>query len=103
MAGDPAFSTRWLETVLADRLRAVRPEAPAAAVRLIRREGMRAIAEVEHLRGPEARKAWNVHVALPQGPPVELRTHRTWGTLRGAKSWLRAQVGPRRSRIRAAD
>ncbi|MCI4337551.1 MAG: hypothetical protein L3K18_04410 [Thermoplasmata archaeon] len=89
MAGEPAFSTRWLESTLAERLRSGRPDVPPIPVRVIRREGDRAVAEVEHAWAADARKSWNARLALPSGTPVELVTRRTWGTLRGAKAWLR--------------
>jgi len=60
--------------------------------RLVRSEGRRAIAEVDHRSVGRARAAWNG--AAPTGPALE--TRRTWGTLVGAKNWLRR--GPDRPR-----
>jgi hypothetical protein len=54
--------------------------------RVIRVEGARAIVEVDHLAADRARVAWNG--PLPNGLG-RLATVRTWGTLVGAKNWLR--------------
>lgn len=96
VAGDPAVSTRSLESLLADRLRAACPDGAPSTVRVIRREGPRAVAEVEHLQANSARRAWNGHVALATGAGLDLQTLRTWGTLRGAKAWLRSAPYPKR-------
>ncbi|MCI4333577.1 MAG: hypothetical protein L3K01_07665 [Thermoplasmata archaeon] len=92
VAGDPSFSTRWLETALADRLRAACPDPEPARVRLIRREGARAVVELDHRRVPAARGAWNAAFPSPSGRPVEIATVRSWGTLRGAKVWIRGPL-----------
>ncbi|HXW66990.1 MAG TPA: hypothetical protein VEL82_03825 [Thermoplasmata archaeon] len=55
----------------------------------MRAEAHRAIAEVDHRDAPAARAAWTVDVGNGPGT-VRLATRRTWGTLRGAKAWLRA-------------
>jgi len=55
--------------------------------RLIRSDGYRAIAEIDQHRLAATRAAWNAPV---DGGDARLATRRTWGTLRGAKAWLRA-------------
>ena len=89
MAGEPPVPTRAIESALLARLRAALPEGAPVRVRVIRREGDRAIAEVEHRQADSARSAWNGKIPVPGGS-FEATTHRTWGTLRGAKIWLRA-------------
>ena len=54
--------------------------------RLVRSDGYRAIAEVDQFRAVAAREAWTTVV---EAPDVRLVTGRTWGTLVGAKRWLR--------------
>jgi hypothetical protein len=46
--------------------------------------------EVDHRVVPAARQAWNITLVAPSGRAVQLSTRRSWGTLRGAKAWLRA-------------
>jgi len=53
--------------------------------RVIRADGRRAVVEVEHLDAATARAAWTS--VARDGP--SLVTRRTWGTLLGAKAWLR--------------
>ena len=55
--------------------------------RLLRAEGRRAIVEVAHTDLAAARIAWNAPVA--GSPQLRLSTRRTWGTLVGAKRWIR--------------
>ncbi len=88
VAGEPfpPPSPRWWESALRrgfDRARI------GGRFRLVRSDGYRAVVEVDQHRSPAARAAWN-------GPAddtgsVALVTRRTWGTLRGAKAWLRAR------------
>jgi len=89
VAGEPvpSLSPRAWESLLAERL--ARGDGPAPRFRLVRSEGRRAIAEVDHLSARRAREAW----AAPPPDPNEptLRPHRTWGTLVGAKEWLRGR------------
>jgi hypothetical protein len=61
---------------------------PVPRFRLIRVEGRRAVVEVGHVDVARARVAWNQVVIPPQG---NLATYRTWGTLVGAKRWLRSE------------
>ena len=89
MAGEPPVPTRAIESALLARLRAALPSGAPVRVRLIRREGDRAIAEVEHRQADAARSAWNGKILVPGGS-FEATTYRTWGTLRLAKTWLRA-------------
>jgi hypothetical protein len=56
--------------------------------RLIRVDGYRAVAEVDHERSSAARTAWNG--PADERGEVRLVTRRTWGTLRPAKAWLRS-------------
>jgi len=80
----PPPSPHWWEATLRrgfDRARV------AGRFRLVRAERYRAIAEVDQLRAVAARGAWT---GPADEPGVRLTTRRTWGTLRGAKAWLRA-------------
>ena len=61
--------------------------------RLIRSDGYRAIAEVDQFRALAARVAWTTSVDAT-GTSVRLAARRTWGTLRGAKAWLREGAVP---------
>jgi hypothetical protein len=74
-------------------------------VRVIRAEAVRAIVEVEHRTALHTRQVWNAVVSSPNGERWEITTKRTWGTLVGAKSWLRerrkSSAGPRRGGDRA--
>jgi RNase P/RNase MRP subunit POP5 len=88
VAGEPfpPPSLRWWETTLR---RALDASSAPGAFRIVRAEGYRAIVEVDQWWASAAREAWTCRSAIP-GESVELRTRRTWGTLRGAKVWLRA-------------
>jgi hypothetical protein len=57
-------------------------------------EGVRAVVEIDHLLLPQARSAWNGTIADAAQRSVRVSTIRTWGTLRGAKLWLRGPVRP---------
>jgi RNase P/RNase MRP subunit POP5 len=85
----PPFAPRWWEATLR---RCLDEAGVPAGFRLVRAEGARAIAEVEHHAADRARGAWSTVVREP-GRSVEIATRRTWGTLRGAKSWLRRRDG----------
>ncbi|HTT73955.1 MAG TPA: hypothetical protein VMG99_07435 [Thermoplasmata archaeon] len=80
----PPLSPRGWESALTGAAAALRPAGPLP-FRLVRFAGRRAIVEVEHAAVADARRAWN-------GPRdgIVLATRRTWGTLVGAKRWLRA-------------
>jgi hypothetical protein len=81
----PPGSPHAWEAVLRARLE--RAGISPSCFRLIRFEGPRAIAEVDHRTAPLARAAWE---APGTGPPdLPLVPRRTWGTLVGAKAWLR--------------
>jgi hypothetical protein len=80
----PSFSRDW-ETLLHRRLDRV--AYGAVPFRLIRADGRRAVVEVAHVHVPAVRAAWNSTPAT--GGEPELTTRRTWGTLVGAKAWLR--------------
>ncbi|MGA7476705.1 MAG: hypothetical protein WBW47_05735 [Thermoplasmata archaeon] len=83
----PSLSPRAWEGLLADRLASA--GVPVRRFRVIRAEGRRAIVEVDHLAASRARAAWN---AVPAGPnEIRLVPQRTWGTLVGAKAWLRGR------------
>jgi hypothetical protein len=85
----PPLPPRWWEATLRRCLdRAGVPD----RFRVVRVYGRRAIAEVEHRAAPAARAAWSAR-DVESAPPLELTTIRTWGTLRGAKAWLR-EPGP---------
>jgi hypothetical protein len=89
VAGDLSVPSSWWEGVLVDRLRLLAPTGAPIRIRWIRREGSRAIVEVDHLVVAAAREAWNIALVAPNGRPVQIATKRSWGTLRGAKAWLR--------------
>ena len=100
MAGEhlPAFlSPRWWESTL----RAALPpdeRGTAEALRVIRSEGTRAVVQVDQFHAVPFRSVWN-HPMLG-GPGLRFTTRRTWGTLVGAKQWLRQrrespEAGPR--------
>jgi hypothetical protein len=46
--------------------------------------------EVDQFRAPAARIAWTIPLDESRPGGTALRACRTWGTLRGAKAWLRA-------------
>ncbi len=83
VAGEPfpSLSPPSFEALLREAL--VRRTGTAPRFRVIRSDGARGIAEVDHRDAPAARDAWNSSVGS-----LDLRTHRTWGTLVGAKTWL---------------
>ncbi|HYA55025.1 MAG TPA: hypothetical protein VEG42_05435 [Thermoplasmata archaeon] len=85
----PPLSPRAWEGLLAERWTAA-PASPTPPFRLIRAEGRRAIVEVDHLFAAEARAAWAAR-PTEAGRPT-LVPHRTWGTLVGAKAWLRSRA-----------
>jgi RNase P/RNase MRP subunit POP5 len=68
---------------------------PAPRFRVIRAEARRAIVEVGHLDLARVRAA--LQAPGPDGRPGALVPRRTWGTLVGAKAWLRAPGGGGRS------
>ena len=89
VAGDhpPPFSTAAWEQFL--RRHGAPSGAPPFRWRLIRAEGARAVVEVDHRSADAARSAWNASEEIGT-EVVRVVSRRTWGTLRGAKSWLRA-------------
>jgi len=88
----PPLSPRAWESLLADRWTATGE--PSPRFRLIRSEGRRAIVEVDHLLAARARAAWSGATRAP-GVPT-LVSFRTWGTLVGAKAWIRGRRGTSR-------
>jgi hypothetical protein len=82
----PPPSPRWWEAALRRTLDA---SSARGWFRIVRADGYRAIVEVDQLRALGARAAWTVELDDAR-PGVSLRTRKTWGTLRGAKAWLRA-------------
>jgi hypothetical protein len=80
----PPLSARWWEGTL-------RAALDAAGVpdrfRVVRSEGRRAIVEVDHLALLRVRSVLDRPPAGPGASRVGAR--QTWGTLRGAKAWLR--------------
>jgi hypothetical protein len=61
----------------------------APKVRIVRVEGPRALVEVPHTWADRARQLWNGSWTAESGGTITIRTHRTWGTLRLGKQWLR--------------
>ena len=92
VAGEPLVPRGWLEGALGRALQVPREAQPAPRVRIVRAEGRWAIAEVEHTWVAEARRAWNGTIGEPGGRRAVVGTHRTWGTLKDAKVWLRART-----------
>jgi hypothetical protein len=89
----PSLSPRAWEGLLAERLASA--GVPVRRFRVIRSEGRRAVVEVDHLAAPRARAAWT---ATPAGPSeIGFIPRRTWGTLVGAKAWLREPRTPGRT------
>lgn len=86
----PPGSPQAWEAVLRSRL--ARAGVPTGSFRLIRFEGHRAIAEVDHRTALLARAAWEAPTLGPD--EVTLIPRKTWGTLVGAKAWVRES--PRR-------
>jgi hypothetical protein len=58
---------------------------------MVRSEGYRAIVEVDQFRAVAAREAWTTPV---DDTGTRLVARRTWGTLRGAKAWMRDEACP---------
>ncbi len=79
----PALTPRWWETALRAGLDRA---GVSERFRIVRIDGRRAIAEIDHGTAARARSAWNAPLA---DRTTTLTTRRTWGTLRGAKRWLR--------------
>jgi hypothetical protein len=84
----PPLPPRWWEATLR---RCLDRAGVAEKFRVVRVDGRRAIAEVEHRASAAARAAWTTSVT-ESGTAIELATRRTWGTLRGAKAWLRERA-----------
>ncbi len=82
----PLLSPRWWEQTLRT---ALGPDEGGAelTLRVIRSEGPRAIVAVDQFHLARARAAWN-RPADTSGR-VGLSTRRAWGTLVGAKAWIR--------------
>ncbi len=93
VAGDQPLppSPRWLEHELG-RLAARGPESPPLKFRIIRWEGRRGLVEVGHFDLAWARERWNATIEGATGRRFTVKTHRTWGTLRKGKLWLRPQT-----------
>ncbi len=88
MAGEhlPPFPPpRWWETILRAALEQDGTAGPP--FRVVRAERFRAIVAVDHRVALQVRIAWNREAPTPPG--TRLATRRTWGTLVGAKRWLR--------------
>ena len=88
------LSPRWWEETLRSALGDTGPA--RGPLRVVRSEHHRAIVAVDQFRSLAVRAAWNGPV--PRAPGARLSTHGTWGTLVGAKAWLRGErpVRPRR-------
>lgn len=86
VAGDPSFSPKRLLQWLGDRLS---DSGSPPTLRIVRVEGRRAVVSLPHTWVRAARAQWNGRWTAADGTPVEVQTVRTWGTLVGAKQWLR--------------
>jgi hypothetical protein len=89
VTGASPILARWLEPELAIRLEV--PDDRPERVRVIRIDGARALVEVSHRIAGAARLSWNTSFPLADGRRVTVATHRTYGTLRKGKEWLRAR------------
>jgi len=81
----PTLSPRDWEVAVRRRLE--RAGLGSTGFRLIRSEGRYAVVEIEHRQLPAVRSAWASSLSPEEGAPMV--TVRTWGTLVGAKAWLR--------------
>jgi hypothetical protein len=88
-AGGPFPPPKLLEAALRRALTDPASPASAPAVRVIRVEIDRAIAQIAHTAVPRARAGWNGPLDVPGRAVFAVRTRKTWGTLVGAKRWLR--------------
>jgi hypothetical protein len=59
-------------------------------LRVVKARGRYALVEIPHTLLPRARVSWNSE---------EIRTHRTWGTLKRGKLWLTIQESGRHDRF----
>jgi hypothetical protein len=86
----PPPAPRWWDATLRTCLDRA---GPGGRFRIVRSDGYRAIAEVDQFRAAAARAAWTTPLET-SGPALRLETHRSWGTLRGAKAWMRTGARP---------
>jgi hypothetical protein len=93
VAGDPFLSPRLLERWLTERLD---QGTFVPKLKVVRVEGRRALVNVPHTWALRARRLWTGQWTATDGTRLEVRTHRTWGTLVGGKDWLRRPVAPSR-------
>jgi hypothetical protein len=91
VVGDASFSPRILERWLSDRLTV---DGSSPKLRVIRVDGGRALVDVPHMWAHRARVQWTGRWTASDGTRLEMRTHRTWGTLVGGKRWLRRREMP---------
>jgi len=84
----------WLEAALAWAIAGPGDTTPPTPVRIVRSEHCWALVEIEHAWLPEARRAWNGTIEGPSGRRAVVATHRTWGTLKDGKAWLRRRPMP---------
>jgi hypothetical protein len=77
-------SPRWWEATLR---RCLDRSATPGRFRVVRSEGYRAIVQVDQFHAVASRAAWTTAV---DEPGARLISRRTWGTLVGAKRWLRS-------------
>jgi hypothetical protein len=89
VVGEPFVPRPWLEAALARALTDPTLPGPSPRVRVIRSERGWALVEIEHAWLAAARHAWNGPIVGPTGRRVAVATHRTWGTLKDGKIWLR--------------
>gem|GEM_PF-476664 len=73
------------------RIALERSGGPSVRFRIIRSDRRRAIVEISHTDLTRARTAWSA--TAENGSAGPLATRRTWGTLVGAKAWLKV-AGP---------
>ncbi|HTP56237.1 MAG TPA: hypothetical protein VML53_06220, partial [Thermoplasmata archaeon] len=79
----PRTPAEW-DALLRERLGRAGSAAPV--FRIVRAERARAIVEVDHRSARDVRAAFD---SAPRADAPHLRSVRTWGTLVGAKAWLR--------------
>jgi RNase P/RNase MRP subunit POP5 len=89
VVGEPFAPRPWFEAALARSLGEAEAGVAPPRVRVIRSEHSWALVEIEHSLLAKARRSWNGTIEGPAGRRATVATHRTWGTLKDAKAWLR--------------
>ncbi len=88
-ASNLRISPPWWQSILSSYQS---PDPAPPPFRIVRFHHDRAIVEVGNLAVVSARAAWNASIKGPDGQSYSLRTVRSWGTLVGAKAWLKQDL-----------